>query len=93
MDKEITERTEPTRFELQGNGGTGVLEFVEHGNVWHMTHTYVPDALRGQGIAARLARHALDAARARGKKVVPQCSYIDAYIARNPEYKDLVSGP
>ena len=54
------------------------------------THTEVPYALQGQGIASRLVRGALEAARAEGLKVVPRCSFVSAYIARHPEFGDLV---
>ncbi|MFQ6712235.1 N-acetyltransferase, partial [Bordetella pertussis] len=32
---------------------------------------------------------ALDTARQRGWKVVPQCSYAAVYLKRHPEYQDL----
>lgn len=56
-------------------------------------HTEVPESLRGQGIAAKLARAALDHARENQWKVVPACSFIEVYIKRNPEYQGLVVDP
>ena len=53
-------------------------------------HTVTPVHLRGQGIAAQLARVALDYARQQGWRVIPACSYIDAFIRRHPSYADLV---
>lgn len=53
-------------------------------------HTYVPPELEGHGIAATLARRALDDARAAGARVVPVCWFIEGYIERHPEYQDLV---
>ena len=40
------------------------------------THTGVPSAYRGQGLAARLAEAGLTWAREQGLKVVPACSYV-----------------
>ena len=54
------------------------------------THTEVPDALEGRGIGSKLARTVLDYARAAHLAVVPSCPFIRAYIARHPEYQDLV---
>jgi hypothetical protein len=46
-------------------------------------HTGVPDALRGQGIAAALARRAIADARERGQKIVPLCPFFRAYAERH----------
>jgi hypothetical protein len=54
------------------------------------THTETPLALRGRGIASRLARGALEAARAQGLKVVAKCPFVSAYIAKHPEFGDLL---
>src|SRR5690606_17493780 len=54
------------------------------------THTVVETAAEGRGVGSALARTALDAARAEGLRVVPQCPFIAAYIARHPDYADLV---
>jgi GCN5-related N-acetyl-transferase len=56
---------------------------------WRNTET--PVAARGRGIASRLVRGALEAARARGLKVVPRCPFAVAYLAKHPEFQDLVA--
>jgi len=43
----------------------------------------------GQGLAGTLVRFALDDVRALGKRVVAICPYVDGFIERNPEYRDL----
>lgn len=53
-------------------------------------HTEVDPAFEGGGVGSRLARHALDDARARGLAVRPLCPFIAAYIRHHPEYADLV---
>lgn len=92
--------TEPTknalmqRFELVADGRMAVLEYVDQGNdVLVFTHTFVPPELRGRDIAALLTKFALNDARAQGKKVVPQCSYVAVFMERNKEYADLSAGP
>jgi predicted GNAT family acetyltransferase len=58
-----------------------------------LVHTEVlPDA-EGMGVGSRLARGALEDARARGLKVTVVCPFITAYLRRHPgEYEDLVGG-
>ncbi len=90
MEKEPQKNGVMKRFELTIEGTLAVLDYVEQGeNLLVFTHTFVPNELRGQNVAARLTRYALDDARQQGKKVVPQCSYVAAYMERNKEYADL----
>ena len=56
-----------------------------------MTHTEVPPAFEGRGIAAALVREALAWARAQGLKVWPLCSYVAVYMRRHPETQDLLA--
>ena len=78
-------------FEWTEDGALSVLDYQLNGNVMTITHTGVPEAVGGRGIAADLTRHALDTARSRGWKVRPVCSYAAVYIKRHPEYQDLVA--
>jgi predicted GNAT family acetyltransferase len=41
-------------------------------------------------VGSALAKTALDDARSRNLRVVPQCQFIAGYIARHSEYLDLV---
>ena len=54
------------------------------------THTETLDGFAGHGLATRLARGVLDAARARGLRVVAQCPFVAQYVDEHPEYQDLV---
>ena len=42
-------------------------------------------------MGGRLAKAALEHAAAQGLKVIPRCSFIAGYIARHPEFADLVA--
>lgn len=57
--------------------------------VMTITHTIVPPPIGGRGIAGDLVRAALGVAREEGWKVVPACSYADAWMRRHPEFSDL----
>ena len=52
----------------------------------------MPQALSGRGVGSKLVRGTLDAVRAEGLKVVPRCGFVAAYVARRPEYRDMVAG-
>ncbi len=78
------------RFELEMDGALAVLEYEMDGGKLIATHTGVPFALEGKGIASRLARAALEYARAHELKVVPLCSFMAGYIQKHPEYQDLL---
>jgi predicted GNAT family acetyltransferase len=74
------------RFLVVVDGHHCVLEYRLSGSVMTITFTGVPAEVGGRGIAAKLTRAALDAARVEGWKVVPACSYAAAFIRRHPEY-------
>ena len=78
------------RFEMGASGDTAVAYYSLAPGVITLTHTEVPAALRGQGIASRLTRGVLEAARAQGLKVVPRCSFVAAFMSRHPEFNDLL---
>jgi predicted GNAT family acetyltransferase len=88
---EVVHSPERSRFEATVEGQPCVAQYRIYGKVMMLTHTGVPKALRGRGIAAELVRAALDHARARGLKVRPDCSYAEAYMQRHPETLDLLN--
>ncbi|HEY1131772.1 MAG TPA: GNAT family N-acetyltransferase [Roseateles sp.] len=70
---------------------TSVLDYQLSGDRVVFTHTGVPAAYRGQGLAAQLVHAGLQWAREQGLKVVPACSYVHLYIQRHPEWQNLVA--
>lgn len=90
MADDVMDNRAARRFELTVEGITAYAEYVRKPGVITFTHTVVPEALGGKGVGSRLAKGALDAVRAEGLKVVPQCPFIAAYIKKHPEYQPLV---
>lgn len=86
----IVHRPERSCFEAELGEGRAVCAYRRDGPVLLLTHTEVPLALEGRGIAAALVRAALDWARAEGLRVRPLCSYVGAYMRRHPETQDLL---
>ena len=79
------------RFEARGTDSVAVLTYHQRKNgTLVLLHTRVPTGLEGRGVAGRLAKTALDFARANGAKVVVRCPFVAAYVQRHPEFKDLV---
>jgi uncharacterized protein len=73
-----------------GDEVVGVLEYVDRGDVVEATHTKVPDAHEGKGIAGQLVLGLLDRLRADGRRLRPTCPYVAAYVQRHPEHVDLL---
>lgn len=78
------------RFELDQDGHRATLDYTFAGEVLALLETEVPDALRGTGIASRLAKTALDYAREHHLKIDVVCPFVAAYLESHPEYSDLV---
>lgn len=89
----VRDNAERHRFEVVVDGHLARADYVIDGDVITFTHTIVPPALEGRGVASRLIRHALSEARARGLRVVPQCPFVAAYIRKHPEWADLLVEP
>lgn len=88
MDKiDIDHRPDDHRFEVPlGGGQTARLEYYLRPEArpatLTITHTYVPRAFEGRGIAGRLTQAALDYAHREGLGVIPLCSFAVTYLAR-----------
>lgn len=78
------------RFEVDLDGETAFAEYVLNDGAMVLPHTVVPDAFAGKGVAGELAKAALAYAREHGLKVKPSCPFMAAYIAKHPEWHDLV---
>ena len=78
-----------SRFELRVADETAIAAYEREGGVIRFTHTVVPEAIEGQGVGSRLIAAALAASRAERLKVVPQCPFVAAYIAKHPESAEL----
>ena len=78
------------RFEAEVHGLKAILVYKIVPGRMLIQHTEVPPILEGRGLAARITRVALEYARSKGLEVVPACSYTASYMAKHPEYSDLL---
>jgi len=79
------------RYEFRDGEARATLTYQRDGDRIIYDHTFVPVEFRGQGVAAKLVAAALAEARKENLIVVPQCSYVETYIARHNEHQDLLS--
>jgi predicted GNAT family acetyltransferase len=91
MARLVEANPQASRYELRdGDTVAGFTEYVRSGTVIAFTHTQIDPAFEGQGLGSVLIHGALDGARADGLAVLPYCPFVRGYIARHPEYLDLV---
>lgn len=86
---EVINNTEEQCFEINMDNETAELTYSIEDDVMIIPHTFVPKTFEGKGVGSLLAKTALDYAKANNLKVVPLCPFIDTYIQRHPEYKEL----
>lgn len=65
------------------------IDYTIEKKVLTIWHTEVAEALRGQGIAAKLVDHAVTYARKNGLLINPVCSYADARLTSDPGFDDV----
>jgi len=78
------------RFELTVDGHLAAAYYKTDGNVITFEHTEVPPELGGKGIGSRLVQGALDQIRAEGTMIAVECPFVKGWIAKHPEYNDLL---
>lgn len=61
--------------------------------VVNITHTFVDDSLRGQGVAGKITQAAADQLRLEGRKAALSCSYAIRWFGSHPEYADVLWDP
>ena len=91
MNVAVTHNVARHRFEATVDGHICTADYQLRGNVMWMTHTGVPPAVGGRGVAAELVRVALEWAAAQGHSVEPACSYVEVYMRRHPQTQKLLA--
>ena len=93
QDVEVSRDPEQNRYELHVDGRlAGRAEYLLSNGLITFTHTEVDPAIQERGLGSLLAKAALDTVAAEeGTRVVAQCPFIAAYIARHPQYQPLLT--
>ena len=69
-------------FKLLQEGACSHLDYEIDGNTINLCRVFVPDSLRGKGIAAQLVCEALQYAKKHNLAVIPTCPYVRTYMQR-----------
>ncbi len=86
----IKENSAHNRYEIELDGYLAYLEYRLADGCMDLFHTYAPIELSGRGVGSRLVDFALNKARERKQKVIPTCSFVEAYIKAHSEFSDLI---
>ncbi len=89
---EVVHNVAQKRFEIQIGDQIAMVKYVLGSKEIIFTHTEVPEAFEGHGVAGKIAKVAVEYAKAQGLRIRPMCPYIAAYIKRHPEYHSITAG-
>ncbi|NQD87634.1 N-acetyltransferase [Paenarthrobacter sp. CM16] len=82
------------RYELHVDGELAVIsQFLDRPGHIDFIHTETKPGFNGQGLAKVLAHFALDDVVASGKRIIPHCPYIAAYLKKHEGYEQDVDWP
>jgi predicted GNAT family acetyltransferase len=87
---DIRHDAEGQRFFTTLDGHEAEVSYELEDGLMLVTHTGVPKAIGGRGVAGELNRAAFEHARREHLRVRPLCAYAAAWVKRNEEYADLV---
>lgn len=79
---DISHEPQRSRFVIRLDGMESVLEYRLDGTHIDFSRTYVPEALRGRGIAEKLVRTGIAWARAQGYAMQASCWYVKRFLER-----------
>ncbi len=89
---DVVENPEQNRFELSLDGSTALVAYRRDGQRLVLVHTEVPEQFAGQGVGSRLAKGVFELLRASKRKAVVRCEFLKGWLAKHPEYEDVVDG-
>ncbi|HEX3706312.1 MAG TPA: GNAT family N-acetyltransferase [Mycobacteriales bacterium] len=91
-DVEVRHNPQRHRYEILVDGAeAGSSRYHDSGGVRTFIHTEIDPDREGHGLGGKLVRGALDATRAEGMRVVPECPFVRAFIENHQEYAELVA--
>lgn len=92
MDLDIKHDKKNQRFYVEVDKKESGLKYkkIDEKTLDYYT-TFVPEELRGEGIAAEITRFALQDAKDNDYKVLPSCPFVKSYIDKHPEFQNLMA--
>jgi uncharacterized protein len=91
-EPEVADDKEQSRYEVHlGEETVAIADYVKAPGSVSFTHTETFAGHKGQGLAGQMIDRALRDARDEHLEVVPFCSFVSDYVAKHPEFLDLVA--
>lgn len=93
MAVEVGDVPESKRYEARVDGESkvaGIAQYIRTTELVAFVHTEVVPEYEGRGVGSALVRTALDEARSARLRVLATCPFFAGWIARHPEYQDLL---
>jgi predicted GNAT family acetyltransferase len=93
VELSVTDNEHQHRYEAVVDGEVaGFIRYHDRADgVRDLQHTEVDQAFEGKGIGSRLVTSALDAIRAQGRTIQASCPFVNTYLKRHEEYRDLLA--
>jgi len=74
----------------EGNMIAEITYAVDHPDTMVVDHTEVNEDLQGKNIGYQLVQAVVEHARAKGRRIVPVCSFAKAVIEKQVEFQDVL---
>jgi predicted GNAT family acetyltransferase len=87
IDFQLIHNERESRYEFHVEEFTPHIEYEIKEDKIYLTHTRVPEELKGQGIARKLVLAVFEELSDSDYKIVPVCDYIKAFVDKHPEWK------
>ncbi|MFZ2175121.1 MAG: GNAT family N-acetyltransferase [Rhodococcus sp. (in: high G+C Gram-positive bacteria)] len=92
MEPKVRDNLDGHRYEIVVDGVVaGFVDYSLKGSTLTLIHTEIDDAFEGKGYAGQLVGRTLDAVARRGLSIDPQCSYVQGFLRKYPDYQSLVA--
>ena len=79
-------------FYIETPEGKALLHYEKEAGALNFHHTFVPEALRGKGLAEKVVAAGFKYAEQNHLKVIPTCPYVARLVMKNSDWKKLVAG-
>lgn len=90
----VTVRKDADQFTVAVDGRpVGLTAYADEDGRRVFPHTEVDEGYEGRGLASIVIGEALAQTKAEGLRIVPVCPTVANYVAKHPEYADIVDRP
>ena len=88
MSEKIAHQSDNHQFVINLGAAQALLTYeilpsntrLNNHNICNFTHTFVPNELRGKGLAEKLVRHGIAWAKSQGLQIEASCWYVQKFL-------------